>query len=75
MSPADVGYSQHDGAERRTWDASKLEKVGGTHPVVYPAEGSHADYYGPALYLGEQRRPRASAATTPAARRGSCDRP
>jgi hypothetical protein len=52
VSPTDVGYSQHDGAEAADWDASKLEKVGGTHPVVYPAEGSHANYYGPALYLG-----------------------
>jgi hypothetical protein len=52
VSPAEVGYSQHDGAEQAAWDASKLEKVGGTHPVVYPAEGSHADYYEPALYLG-----------------------
>ncbi len=24
----------------------------GTHPVVYPAAGSHANYYQPALYLG-----------------------
>ena len=52
VSPTDVGYSQHDGAEAADWGASKLEKVGGTHPVVYPAEGSHANYYGPALYLG-----------------------
>ncbi|HEY7259654.1 MAG TPA: Vps62-related protein [Gaiellales bacterium] len=52
VKPAEVGYSQHDGAERAGWNDSKLEKVGGTHPVVYPAEGSHADYYEPALYLG-----------------------
>ena len=52
VKPAEVGYSQHDGAERAAWTDSKLEKVGGTHPVVYPAEGSHADYYEPALYLG-----------------------
>jgi len=52
VDPAQVGYSQHDGAEAAAWDATKLEKVGGTHPVVYPAEGSHADYYEPALYLG-----------------------
>jgi hypothetical protein len=52
VKPAEVGYSQHDGAERATWTDSKLEKVGGTHPVVYPAEGSHANYYEPALYLG-----------------------
>ena len=52
VAPSAVGYSQHDGAERAAWDAAKLEKVDGTHPVVYPAEGSHANYYEPALYLG-----------------------
>ncbi len=52
VKPAQVGYSQHEGAEAADWSDSKLEKVGGTHPVVYPAEGSHADYYEPALYLG-----------------------
>jgi hypothetical protein len=52
VHPSAVGYSQHDGAEEAAWDASKLEKVDGTHPVVYPAEGSHANYYEPALYLG-----------------------
>jgi hypothetical protein len=52
VAPSEVGYSQHDGAESAAWDASKLEKVDGTHPVVYPAEGSHANYYQPALYLG-----------------------
>ena len=26
--------------------------VGGTHPVVYPADGSHAGFYDEALYLG-----------------------
>ena len=51
-SPSEVGYSQHNGAEGSAWDDSKLEKVDGTHPVVYPAEGSHANYYEPALYLG-----------------------
>lgn len=51
-SPAEVGYSQHEGAERATWDASKLERVDGTHPVVHPADGSHANFYGEALYLG-----------------------
>jgi Vacuolar protein sorting-associated protein 62 len=50
--PAEVGYSQHDGAERADWGDDKLELVGGTHPVVYPAAGSHANYYHPALYLG-----------------------
>jgi hypothetical protein len=51
-SPVEVGYSQHEGAERATWDESKLERVDGTHPVVHPADGSHANFYGEALYLG-----------------------
>jgi hypothetical protein len=50
--PSEVGYSQHDGAERATWGDAKLQIVDGTHPVVYPALGSHANYYSSALYLG-----------------------
>jgi hypothetical protein len=50
--PTEVGYSQHEGAERAKWGDSKLELVDGTHPVVHPAAGSHANFYGEALYLG-----------------------
>jgi len=50
--PYEVGYSQHDGAERAEWGDPKLQLVGGTHPVVYPALGSHADYFSSALFLG-----------------------
>lgn len=50
--PTSVGYSQHEGAERAEWGAEKLEIVDGTHPVVYPAAGSHANFYADALYLG-----------------------
>jgi Vacuolar protein sorting-associated protein 62 len=50
--PALVGYSQHEGAESAHWGDSKLEIVGGTHPVVYAALGSHANYYTSALHLG-----------------------
>ena len=50
--PVEVGYSQHEGAERAAWDDPKLERVGGTHAVVHPADGSHANFYGEALYLG-----------------------
>ncbi len=50
--PVEVGYSQHEGAERAGWDDHKLERVDGTHPVVHPASGSHANFYGEALYLG-----------------------
>jgi hypothetical protein len=49
--PVSVGYSQHEGAERADWGDSKLELVDG-RPVVYPASGSHANFYTDALYLG-----------------------
>jgi hypothetical protein len=51
-TPTQIGLSQHDGGERAQWGASKLAMVGVTHPVVYPAAGSHANYFRPALYLG-----------------------
>jgi len=51
-TPTQVGYSQHEGAERAAWADGKLDLVGGTHPVVHPAAGSHANFYGEALYLG-----------------------
>jgi hypothetical protein len=50
--PIAVGYSQHGGAERALWGDEKLEIVDETHPVVYPAAGSHANHYGQKLYLG-----------------------
>src|SRR5262249_26326644 len=50
--PVEVGYSQHEGAERAAWTDDKLERVDGTHPVVHPAAGSHANFFGEALYLG-----------------------
>ncbi|MFL6017259.1 MAG: hypothetical protein ACJ74V_06950 [Gaiellaceae bacterium] len=50
--PVEIGYSQHEGAERAAWGDDKLELVDGTHPVVHPADGSHANFFGEALYLG-----------------------
>ena len=50
--PAEVGYSSHEGAERATWGDDKLQVVDGTHPVVFPAAGSHANKFTEALYLG-----------------------
>ena len=47
-----VGYSQHEGAEQATWGDDKLHLVDGTHPVVYPAAGSHANFYDEGLFLG-----------------------
>jgi hypothetical protein len=52
VKPALVGFSQHEGAESASWGDSKLQIVHGTHPVVYPALGSHANYYTSALHLG-----------------------
>jgi hypothetical protein len=50
--PVEIGYSQHEGAERADWDDEKLEVVDGTRPVVYPAAGSHANFYDEALFIG-----------------------
>ncbi len=52
QEPESVGYSQHEGAERADWDDEKLELVDGRRPVVYPAAGSHANFFDEALYVG-----------------------
>jgi hypothetical protein len=52
VSPSAIGYSQHEGAEEAGWDDEKLQRVDGTHPVVYPAAGSHANFFGEGLFLG-----------------------
>jgi hypothetical protein len=51
-TPTETGYSQHEGAERAKWGDKKLQLVDGTHIVVYPAVGSHANYYSSHLFLG-----------------------
>jgi hypothetical protein len=50
--PLEVGYSQHEGGERAEWGDEKLDVVDGTHPVVYPAAGSHANFFDEGLHLG-----------------------
>jgi len=40
--PTQVLYSAHEGGNIRDWD--RIEKEG-DHPVVYPALGSHANYF------------------------------
>ncbi len=50
-SPTEMVLFQHSGGEHAGWDDPKVEKQG-THPVVYSAAGSHATFYGSALYLG-----------------------
>jgi len=52
QEPVSIGYSQHEGGESASWDDEKLELVGGRHPVVYPAAGSHANFFDEALYVG-----------------------
>ena len=51
--PASVGYAQHEGGERASWTADKLDREG-DRPVVYSSAGSHASYYSSALYLGRR---------------------
>jgi hypothetical protein len=53
--PYEVDVSQHAGGERAAWTDPKLERRG-THPVLYDATGSHANYFGHALYLGRGAR-------------------
>jgi hypothetical protein len=50
VGPSEIALFQHEGGERASWDDSKVEKDG-NHPVVYPAAGSHATFYGPAVYV------------------------
>jgi len=51
VDPVSTGYAQHEGGERVDWESDTLERVG-DRPVVYPSAGSHASYYGSALYIG-----------------------
>jgi hypothetical protein len=49
--PYEMDLAQHAGGERSEWTDRKLRKDG-THPLVFVATGSHASYFGTALYLG-----------------------
>ncbi len=48
--PEEIIVFQHAGGERANWDDSKVQKEG-THPIVYPAAGSHATFYDSAVYV------------------------
>jgi hypothetical protein len=52
--PSEIALFQHEGGEKGSWDDPKVQKEG-THPVVYPAAGSHATFYGPAVYVENGR--------------------
>jgi hypothetical protein len=48
--PNEIILFQHAGGERASWEDSKVQKEG-THPIVYPAAGSHATFYDSAVYV------------------------
>lgn len=48
--PSEIILFQHAGGERASWSDGKVQKEG-THPVVYPAAGSHATFYDSAVYV------------------------
>lgn len=49
--PTAVGFAQHEGGERASWDSHKVN-LDGDHILVYPSVGSHASYYGADLHMG-----------------------
>jgi hypothetical protein len=51
QDPAHVTFAQHGGGENADWDDPKVERDG-DHIMVYPASGSHASYYGDAIWMG-----------------------
>ncbi len=48
--PSEIILFQHAGGERAKWEDGKVQKEG-THPLVYPAAGSHATFYDSAVYV------------------------
>jgi len=48
--PSEMVLFQHAGGETADWEDAKVEKEG-THPVVYPAAGSHATFYYSTVYV------------------------
>lgn len=50
-APYEVALAQHAGGERSMWTDPRVRKDG-NHPLIFVATGSHASYFGAALYLG-----------------------
>jgi hypothetical protein len=48
--PHEIILFQHAGGERASWEDAKVQKEG-SHPIVYPAAGSHASFYDSAVYI------------------------
>jgi len=53
--PSEIIVFQHAGGERAEWSDAKVQKEG-THPIVYPAAGSHATFYDSAVYIQNGQR-------------------
>lgn len=51
MAPTRVGFSQHGNGELAAWGADKLQLEDVTHPLVFPAAGSHASFYSDDTFL------------------------
>ncbi|HWV35395.1 MAG TPA: hypothetical protein VNZ55_07175 [Thermomicrobiales bacterium] len=49
--PVTVTYAQHGGGERSDWMDDEVQREG-SHPIVFPAAGSHASYYDARTWLG-----------------------
>ena len=49
--PYEIVLFQHAGGETADWDDDKKLERQGTHPIVYPAAGSHATFYDDATFL------------------------
>ena len=50
-SPVFAAYSQHQAGQRMPWrDMNDKGLVQGTHPAVYVAQGSHANYFTPGQF-------------------------
>lgn len=49
--PTRVGYSQHGNGEIANWGDSKLKLEDETHPLVFPAAGSHATFFSNDTFL------------------------
>jgi hypothetical protein len=52
--PSEIALFQHEGGEKGGWNDSKVQKEG-THPVVYPAAGSHATFFNSAVFVENAR--------------------
>ena len=50
QGPSRIAVFQHGGGEAVDWGDSEVEKEG-THPVVYPAAGSHATFFESAIFV------------------------